>query len=218
MSYEARLMVLEAISDFLSVITIATCFIQKIPQVINIVRVKNARGINLTGLIMELCSYTIMFSYNYRHGYALLSYMEYPIILAQQMVLILFVLYYNGSFNMASSVGACIYFCFAAGFLSGILPRELLIFLVPMCTPIGASAKVVQLFEILKTKESESISLLTWSISAFTNFTRIFTILIDSADTTLLLNFTVNTFLSSSVLAAAYYFKPKDLEKLKKPE
>lgn len=55
MSYEARLMVLEAISDFLSVITIATCFIQKIPQVINIVRVKNARGINLTGLIMELC-------------------------------------------------------------------------------------------------------------------------------------------------------------------
>lgn len=106
-----------------------------------------------------------------------------------------------------------------------------------MCTPIGASAKVVQLFEILKTKESESISLLTWSISAFTNFSkyflllfycmtiiilsfsaRIFTILIDSADTTLLLNFTVNTFLSSSVLAAAYYFKPKDHEKLKKPE
>lgn len=44
----------------------------------------------------------------------------------------------------------------------------------PLCTPIGASSKVVQLAEIIKTKNSESVSVLTWFISAFTNFSEYF--------------------------------------------
>lgn len=41
-----------------------------------------------------------------------------------------------------------------------------------MCTPIGASSKIVQLLEILRTKDSESVSVLTWFISAFTNLSK----------------------------------------------
>lgn len=37
---------------------------------------------------------------------------------------------------------------------------------------------------------------------------RIFTIWMDSADAALLLNFTVNVILSSSIMFAAYFFKP----------
>lgn len=46
-------------SDILSVITITSCFILKVPQIINILKVKNATGINIIGLLMEL------FRYNY---------------------------------------------------------------------------------------------------------------------------------------------------------
>jgi uncharacterized protein with PQ loop repeat len=198
---------LKFISDLLSIITIATCFILKIPQILNILKVKNANGINLAGLLLELSSYTIMFSYNFRNGYALLSYMEYPIILIQEIVLIIFVMHYKNCLNIYGLIGTIIYTLIAAGLLLGTLPLGLIAFLVPLCTPIGASSKVVQLMEILKTKNSESVSVLTWFISAFTNFTRVFTISMDSADLTLLLNFTVNVVLSSSVMVAAYLYK-----------
>lgn len=69
-------------------------------------------------------------SYNYRNGYAILSYMEYPIILVQELVLIYFVIYYKDLMNTKSFIGAGIYFSIAGGFLSGILPREILTFLV----------------------------------------------------------------------------------------
>ncbi|XP_019877115.1 solute carrier family 66 member 3 [Aethina tumida] len=204
---------LRLVSDILSVITISTCFILKVPQIWNILSLKNARGISLIGLMMELTSYTIMMSYNYRNHYALLSYMEYPIILVQELILIFFVLHYKRQINIISLIGMGTYFSFAGGLLFGIVPMGILAFLVPLCTPIGASSKVVQLVEILRTKNSDSVSVLTWFISAFTNFTRVFTIMVESADLTLLLNFTVNTALSTSVMMAAYFYKSGRVKK-----
>lgn len=95
---------------------------------------------------------------------------------------------------------------------------------------------MIFLYEILRTKNSEAVSLLTWMLSAFTNSSkihikieffsehynhkfhpsvifffsaRIFTVFVDSADLNLLANFTISTFLSSSVLVAAWYYKKK---------
>ncbi|XP_076272632.1 solute carrier family 66 member 3 isoform X1 [Rhynchophorus ferrugineus] len=203
---------LQLFSDFLSIITITICFILKIPQILKLLKVKNAKGINLIGLLMELSNYTVMISYNFRNGYALLSYLEYPIILIQEFILIFLVLKYKDFLNIYTLVASMVYFSIAASFLIGVVPLGLLSFLVPLCTPVGASSKVIQLAEILRTKNAQSISILTWLISAFTNFTRVFTITMESADLSLLLNFSLNTFLSSSVMIAAIAYKnpPKD--------
>ncbi|KAF5306066.1 hypothetical protein FQA39_LY09044 [Lamprigera yunnana] len=211
---------LQFFSNTLSIITISLCFILKVPQILNLIRVKNTTGLNIIGLLMELFSYTTMFSYNYRNGYALLTYLEYPIILVQELILIFCVLYFNKQLGVASVAGAGLYFAVFGSFVGGIVSRELLMFLVPLCTPIGASSKVVQLVAILRSKNSECISILTWFISAFTNFTRVFTIFMDSTDVALLLNFTVNVVLSTSIMIAAYYYKPSrmELEKLKKSD
>lgn len=45
---------LQIFSDFLSIITISSCLILKVPQIVSIIKVKNAIGINLLGLLMEL--------------------------------------------------------------------------------------------------------------------------------------------------------------------
>ncbi|KAJ8924657.1 hypothetical protein NQ315_000808 [Exocentrus adspersus] len=198
---------LQHLSNLLSVITISVCFILKVPQILTILRAKSAKGINVVALLMELSSYTIMTSYNYRNGYAILTYLEYPIILIQEYILVMCVLHYKSMLNIGTLIGAGIYFSIAASFIFGIVPLGLLTFLVPLCTPIGASSKVVQLAEILKNKNAESVSVLTWFISAFTNFTRVFTVAVESMDLTLLLNFSVNTFLSTSVMVAAYVYK-----------
>jgi len=64
--------VLEFISDVLSVITVLLCFIQKIPQIANLVKLKSAVGINLYALLLELtrymlcvymCEYRVIFVY-----------------------------------------------------------------------------------------------------------------------------------------------------------
>lgn len=71
-----------------------------------------------------------MMSYNYRNGYALLSYMEYPIILIQEIILIYFVISYKQLLGMKSVIGAMIYFGLLACFLFGTFPREFLTYLV----------------------------------------------------------------------------------------
>ncbi|XP_026476103.1 PQ-loop repeat-containing protein 3-like, partial [Ctenocephalides felis] len=201
------------ISDILSFITIAICFILKVPQIKTLHEKKSARGINLYGLMLELSSYTIMFSYNFVNRYALLSYLEYPIILIQQLILIYLVLLYNNLISKNTLIFVVGYLILASVLAFDMLPRTVLGILVPMCTPIGASSKIVQLFEILRTKDSESVSVLTWFISAFTNLTRIYTIYMDSADFTLLGNFIISTVLSTSVMFAALFYK-KANEKL----
>lgn len=75
-------------------------------------------------------SYTIMMSYNYRNGYAILSYLEYPIILVQEIILIICVLHYKQLLNIGSIIGASVYFSVAFAFISGIVPLGMLAFMV----------------------------------------------------------------------------------------
>ncbi|GAB0089639.1 Solute carrier family 66 member 3 [Sergentomyia squamirostris] len=194
-------------ADFLSVITIASCLVSKVPQIRTIDQLKSARGISTTGLILEVSSYTVTFSYNFCKGYAYMSYLEYPILLLQEYVLIFLVLKYQNLLNTKSFIYTGIYTFLTVFFLSNILPMWVLTFLLPFTTPVGATSKIMQLTAILRTKNSDSVSLATWAMSAFTNFTRIYTILVDSADIMLLMNFTISFVLSSSVFLAAKYYK-----------
>ncbi|KAK0177022.1 hypothetical protein PV328_001113 [Microctonus aethiopoides] len=73
-----------------------------------------------------------------------------------------------------------------------IVPKVFLTILASMCTPISALSKIVQLFAVIRAKNSESVSLLTWTISVFTNITRVYTIWMDSADVVLLGNFIIS--------------------------
>lgn len=144
---------------------------------------------------MELCSYTVMMCYNYANGYSFLSYMEYPILLVQEYVLILMVLKYSDMLNTKSYIGAGIYVGVLGGFLSKALPKSILFTLVvslilvlvfknlfkktvyffqPFCTPVGAASKIMQLISIVRSKDSQSVSLTTWGLSAFTNFSRFY--------------------------------------------
>lgn len=105
----------------------------------------------------------------------------------------------------------------------------------PFCTPIGATSKIIQLIEIVRSKDSTTVSLTTWFLSAFTNLSksaigliispwlklidrlifvfvfiwlaRIYTVSVESGDTMLLTNFSISFGLSAAVLLAAYYYK-----------
>ncbi|XP_077301953.1 solute carrier family 66 member 3 [Arctopsyche grandis] len=197
-------------ADSLSLITIASCLVLKVPQIMKVKELKSAAGVNLQGLLLELFSYSTTFLYNYCNSYSLLSYMEYPIILLQEIVLIYYVLLYSKKIEKFSTqMYGLVYFGIMALFLVDILSPKILSFLLPFTTPISASSKMIFLYEIYHTKNSEAVSLLTWLLSAFTNLTRIFTVAVDSGDINLLANFTISTALSVSILLSAWFYKKR---------
>ncbi|XP_035793002.1 solute carrier family 66 member 3-like [Anopheles albimanus] len=198
---------LYVLADLLSIVTIASCLISKVPQIQTVRSLQSATGLSVNGLLMELASYTVTMLYNFTNGYAFLSYLEYPILLVQEYVLVYFVLKYSSMLGQRAYLWAGLYGILFFGFATGLIPSSVLMMLVPFTTPVGATSKVMQLIAILRSKDSASVSLITWAISAFTNSTRIYTIMLDSGDRMLLANFGVSTILSSSVLLAAWYYK-----------
>ncbi|XP_076764583.1 solute carrier family 66 member 3 [Xylocopa sonorina] len=200
-------MVLQQLADFLSLITIGMCFILKIPQILHLLSAKSADQISLVGILLELISYTIMTSYNYTNGYSILSYLEYPIILLQEYVLIFLVLKYLNKLHRFSILGLILYCTISISFAMQLIPKVVLTILAPLCTPISVSSKVIQLLAIFRAKNAESVSPVTWFISAFTNLTRVFTIWMDSADILLLGNFIISTMLSFSIMCCAIYYR-----------
>ena len=200
-------MLLQLFADFLSLVTIGLCFVLKIPQILNLLSAKSADQISMLGLLLELTSYTVMTSYNYTNGYSVLSYLEYPVILLQEYILIFLVLKYLKKINTFSVLAAVFYFAISTCFALQIIPKVVLTFLAPMCTPISVSSKIVQLLAICRAKNADTVSPITWFISAFTNLTRVFTIWMDSADILLLGNFTISVILSSSIMFTAIHYR-----------
>lgn len=74
----------------------------------------------------SLFSYTIMTCYNYCNSYALLSYLEYPIILVQEIILIFLVLKYMALLGKNSFACFGLYIAITGAFLSGLLPKTML--------------------------------------------------------------------------------------------
>ncbi|KAL7732012.1 hypothetical protein ACLKA6_015776 [Drosophila palustris] len=197
------------IADLLSLITVSSCLVIKVPQINTIRENKSSKGISVLGLCLELFSYTVMMSYNYTSGYEFLSYMEYPVLLLQEYVLIYYVFKYQDLLGKRTQIFAVFYVTIATLIYLKLFPIIILTFLVPFCTPIGATSKVLQLIAILRSKDASSVSRTTWALSAFTNMTRIYTVFVQSFDMMLLSNFFISTFLSSAVFGAACVYKKK---------
>ncbi|CAH1391749.1 unnamed protein product [Nezara viridula] len=199
----------QIISDSFSLIIISMCLFLKIPQIRSIISLKNARGINIYGLIMELGSYTTTALYNYVNKYSPLSYMEYPVLIAQEYVLIYLVLYYQNLIGIKVVITTILYFGLAISFLLKVLDPSILTLIVPFCTPVSLSSKAIQLWEIKRKQNADSVSVTTWVISALTNGSRIYTILMDSKDILLLTNFTLSTVMSGTIALTAYIMQHK---------
>lgn len=75
-------------------------------------------------------SYSVMASYNFVNGYALLSYLEYPIIIIQQYVLIYLVLFYQNLIGSKAVAGALTYTLIVTSFLTKFIPSTILLFIV----------------------------------------------------------------------------------------
>ncbi|XP_038216858.1 uncharacterized protein LOC119835871 [Zerene cesonia] len=189
---------------------IGVCLVSKVPQISNLQnrRPSEIKAVSAHGIIMEIVGYTIMSMYNYKNDYNVLTYLEYPAILVQAYFMLFYVLRAKNQHNsMIIPPVTVLYAVSIILFMTEVIPKEVLNFIVPICTPLSGFAKVCYIISIVQTKNAEAVSWETWAMSVLTNGARLFCVYVDSGDMNLLLNYFVSVILSAGVLATAIYFQ-----------
>ncbi|NWI59894.1 PQLC3 protein, partial [Calyptomena viridis] len=113
---------------------------------------------------ISLFSFLVFLRYQIYYGYPLQTYLEYPIIIAQDVILLLYILRFNG--NMKQALFYAVIFC--GGWYMLTLHKWIIYIAMNLCTFISAASKLVQLWCLWQIRDPGQVSALTWSMSAYT--------------------------------------------------
>ncbi|XP_017573550.1 solute carrier family 66 member 3-like [Pygocentrus nattereri] len=193
----------EWLLDSLNLSTLLACTVLKLPQIALLTRTKSPKGISVRGLILELSGYIVFTTYEMYHEYPFATYLEYPILIAQDTVLFLLILHYNG--NLRQSLIYSLIFVGGSQLL--MLKSWIIDSAMSLCTFISASSRFAQLQCLWQTKDAGQVSALTWAMSTYTCMARILTTVLTSGDLKVLLRFVVMTTLNGWVLATVVFYK-----------
>ncbi|XP_029410436.1 PQ-loop repeat-containing protein 3 isoform X1 [Nannospalax galili] len=160
--------------------TLAVCAALKLPQIYAQLAARSARGISLPSLLLEVAGFLVFLRYQCYYGNPLLTYLEYPILIIQDIILLLFIFHFNG--NVKQAVPYMTVFVSSWFILS--LQKWIIDLAMNLCTFISAASKFAQLQYLWKAQDSGAVSALTWGLSAYTCATRIITTLMTTNDLT----------------------------------
>ncbi|XP_075856666.1 solute carrier family 66 member 3 isoform X2 [Microcebus murinus] len=147
--------------------------------------------------------FLVFLRYQCHYGYPLLTYLEYPILIAQDVILLLCVFHFSGSMKQATPYIAalvCSWFILT-------LQKWILDLAMNLCTFISAASKFAQLQCLWKRRDSGAVSALTWSLSAYTCAARIVTTLMTTNDFTILIRFVIMLALNIWVTATVLRYR-----------
>lgn len=185
--------------------TLVVCMVLKFPQILSVMAARSAEGLSLGSVLLEVTGFLVFLRYHMYYEYPMETYLEYPILIAQDAVLLLFILYYSGSMRNALSY---------AGMFFGlwnvlVLKKWLIDIALNLCTLISASSKFLQLQHLWRAKDSGQASALTWGMATYTCATRIFTTLVTTGDIAVLVRFIVMLILNCWVVFTILRYRKK---------
>ncbi|XP_053315105.1 solute carrier family 66 member 3 [Spea bombifrons] len=190
--------------------TLLVSMVLKFPQILSVMAAKSAEGLSLNSVLLELSGFLVFLRYQIYYDYPMETYLEYPMLIAQDAVLLLFIFHFSGSLKSAVTyVGM-----FVALWNLLVLRKWMIDVALNLCTVISASSKVLQLQYLWKTKDSGQASALTWAFATYTSATRIFTTLMTTGDKAVLLRFVVVLFLNAWVTLVIMKYKKKKSTKV----
>uniref|UniRef100_A0A4W5MLZ8 Solute carrier family 66 member 3 n=1 Tax=Hucho hucho TaxID=62062 RepID=A0A4W5MLZ8_9TELE len=200
---------LDILLHLLNYSTFCLCLVSKIPSIVLVARAKSSKGFSLKGLLLELTGYVVFVTYQIHHAAPSSTFLEYPILIAQDTVLLLLILYYNGE-----AKHSLIYIAlFVGGWKLVTLQDWIIDLAMSLCTLISASSKFASAQCLYQSKDSSGVSALAWSISCYTCLARMFTTIMTTADIQVLTRFTVLSSLNGFVLAMIFHYR-RDVKKV----
>uniref|UniRef100_A0A4W5PPQ2 Solute carrier family 66 member 3 n=1 Tax=Hucho hucho TaxID=62062 RepID=A0A4W5PPQ2_9TELE len=219
--------------------TLFVCMVLKFPQIFVLINAKSTTGISLNSLLLELTGsldpdtgpelhwlsgkdrvvglqhgFIVFVTYQMYYDYPPPTYLEYPILIAQDVILMLLILHYNGSLKQ-SLIYAVV---FVGGWQLLTVQKWIIDLAMSLCTFISAGSKFAQLQCLWQSKDSGQVSALSWGMATYTCFARIYTTSVTTGDMQVLVRFIVMALLNSWVLATVMYYRKRAGEVQKKQD
>nr|XP_020477600.1 PQ-loop repeat-containing protein 3 isoform X1 [Monopterus albus] len=183
--------------------TLFICMVLKFPQIFALMRAKSSTGVSLNSLLLELIGFIVFVTYQMYYDYPPPTYLEYPILIAQDVILLLLILYYNGSLQQS-----VIYTLVLVGGWRLLTVEKWIIDLaMSLCTFISAASKFAQLQCLWKSKDAGQVSALTWAMATYTCIARIYTTAVTTRDMQVLVRFIAMTLLNLWVVLTVLYYQ-----------
>ncbi|NXS34983.1 PQLC3 protein, partial [Pomatostomus ruficeps] len=189
--------------DLVHLTTWAVCAVIKLPQLVAVLKARSAWGLSVGSLLLELAGFLVFLRYQIYYGYPLETYLEYPIIIAQDVILLFCIMHFSGKAKRALFYAVL----FWAGWYMLTLKKWIIDVAMNLCTFISAASKLVQLQHLWQAKDSGQASALTWSMSAYTCATRIITTVMTTNDLAVLIRFIIMLILNIWVTATILHYR-----------
>ncbi|XP_033968105.1 solute carrier family 66 member 3 [Pseudochaenichthys georgianus] len=194
--------------------TLLLCMVLKFPQIFALMRAKSSAGVSFNSLLLELLGYIVFITYQMYYDYPLPTYLEYPILIAQDAILLLLILHYNGSLKQSLLYTLL----FVGGWRLLTLEKWIIDSAMSLCTFISAASKCAQLQCMWKSKDAGQVSALSWAMATFTCMARIYTTTVTTGDMQVLVRFAVMTLLNMWVLLTVLYYQRQRSSSSKKED
>lgn len=193
--------------------TLFVCMVLKFPQIFVLMRAKSTTGVSLNSLLLELIGFIVFVTYQMYYDYPPPTYLEYPILIAQDVILLLLILHYNGSLRQ-SLVYTLV---FVGGWRLLTVDKRIIDMAMSLCTFISAGSKFAQLQCLWRSKDAGQVSALSWAMATYTCMARIYTTTVTTGDMQVLVRFIVMTSLNLWVLLTVLYYQ-RNISRTKKDE
>ncbi|NXH27811.1 PQLC3 protein, partial [Myiagra hebetior] len=188
--------------DLVNLTTWAVCAVIKLPQLVAVLRAGSASGLSVGSLLLELAGFLVFLRYQIYYDYPLDTYLEYPIIIAQDVILLFCIMHFSGKTKRALFYAVV----FWVGWYMLTLKKWIIDLAMNLCTFVSAASKLVQLQHLWQTKDSGQASALTWGMSAYTCATRIITTVMTTNDLAVLIRFIIMLILNIWVTATILHY------------
>jgi len=201
-------LVLDPIIQVANLTTVMFSAFNKVPQIWAVAAARSPAGVSVSSVMIELTAYCITMSYFIAGGYQLSSYLEYPALVLQDVLLLLLVLWLGAREASGATLavfGAALT-AVCGAMVSGALPPPAMAALAALATPVSAASKLVLLRSIVCAGSAQGLAVSSWLISCYTCLTRILTVYVESGDATLLANFSTSLLLNAAIVGAALWY------------
>ncbi|NWX59324.1 PQLC3 protein, partial [Promerops cafer] len=155
--------------DLVHLTTWAVCAVIKLPQLVAVLRAGSAWGLSVTSLLLELAGLLVFLRYQIYYGYPLETYLEYPIVIAQDAILLYCIMHFSGKVKRAFFYAVIFWGCW----YMLTLQKWIIDLAMNLCTFVSAASKLVQLQHLWETKDSGQASALTWGLSVYTSASKL---------------------------------------------
>lgn len=197
---------------------IFACAISKLPQVQTVSKTRIIQGLSVSSILLELYCHGLNTGFFILESYPLLNYLEYPLLIFQNFILILIIGdVTNSILKSLFTITAFLTFIYVVGI--GTIPKYIIVAALGANSLIGVISKFAQIRAIREAGDSESVSYMFYVMMMVTSSMRIYTnMLRDNWEAMVVLNLVVSVISNAAVTATISIYRRRQTGEDKKQD